>query len=105
VELLEKSRNTVENQRVKIEDLEKELRENLELLEKARETVEKQRIEKEEEQNRKSYLDTKPLPSLPKERNKFKKAGTKLKTNFQQLVKKVKSQSQELIAGIEVKTK
>jgi len=105
VELLEKSRNTVESQRVRIEELEKGLEENSELLEKACQTIEKQRIEKEEELNRRAYLDTKPLPSLPKKQNKCKQMGLKLKTDFQQLVKKVKSQGQELVARIEIRTK
>ena len=47
----------------------------------------------------------KPLPSLPKKEDKFKKLGTKIKSKFSQLAKKVKSQTQKMVARIEVKSK
>ena len=48
----------------------------------------------------------KHLPSLlgKIKLNKFRQLGAKIKTGFQKLVEKTKSQKQELIARIEIKT-
>lgn len=51
------------------------------------------------------YLSNKPLPFLPKKQNKFKLAGTKLKNKLSQLAEKTKSQTREMVARIEVKSK
>ena len=86
-------------------------RENKELKDKATDNLalikELRRVIKEQETT--ICLINKPLPSLPKERNKFqKKIGTKItkmRIKTQQLAEKVKQRSQELFTWIEVRAK
>jgi len=40
---------------------------------------------------------------LPEKQRKFQKLGTKIKTKFQNLAKKIKHQEKEFVAQIEVK--
>jgi len=96
-ELLEENRKVIEEQEEKKRKLQSELENSLELLKDARKTIEEKELE--------LYLANKPLPSLPKKRNKFQKLGTKIKTKFQQLIKKEECQKQELVARIEVSVK
>jgi len=82
-------------------------RENKELKDKATDNLtlikELRRVIKEQETT--ICLINKPLPSLPKERNKFQKLGTKIRIKTQQLAEKVKQRSQELFTRIEVRAK
>ena len=48
------------------------------------------------------YLDRKPLPSLPRNKSKFKQLGVKIKTKFNHWIEKRNSQEQNLVARIEV---
>ena len=50
-------------------------------------------------------LADKPLPPLPKKQNRFQCLGTGIKVKAQKLVEKIKSQTQEMVARIEIKVK
>jgi len=61
--------------------------------------------EKIKELEWKLYLANKSLPNLPKKSSKLKYLKNKITLKSQQLIEKVKHQSQELLARIEIKTK
>jgi len=61
---------------------------------------------REEELKTQLYLERKPLPPLPKKKNKFKllDIGKKMKIAFQNLIKK-ESKNHKFVSKIEVLTK
>ena len=61
--------------------------------------------EKIKELEWKLYLANKSLPNLPKKSSKLKCLKSRITLKSQQLIEKIKHQSQELFARIEIKTK
>ncbi|KLL04446.1 MAG: hypothetical protein MRERV_17c008 [Mycoplasmataceae bacterium RV_VA103A] len=104
LELLEETKNSLEEHKAKVEELESEKETDAEALEEISAKLEEQKKINEELQ-RQIYLDSKPLPKIP---SKFKLFKERTKSKFkqlQQLVKKAKVQTREFIAQIEVRTK
>jgi hypothetical protein len=105
-ELLETANGIIDNREAEIRNLSKGLGEKSELLDEAHEVIGNREKEIQELQNQ-LYLFNKPLPPLPKKQSKLQQLGTKIKSklhNFQNLTKKIKQESRELIARIEIKT-
>jgi len=96
--MLQKSDKRIDEEVLKNEKLWKELEKKSKMLAKSK--------KREEELKMQLYLERKPLPPLPKKKNKFKLLGIgkKMKIAFQNLIKN-ESKNHEFVSKIEVLTK
>ena len=101
--LLKDTQMMADREKAQKEQLAKELEENRKLLKDFQNELERERT-KSKELETQLQLEKKSALTLPKKQSKLQQLKEKTKTIFQQLKKREKFESENLVARIEIKT-
>ena len=101
LELLEETQNDLEEQKLRVEELEREKKIDAEALQEISDKFEEQKKISEELQKQ-IDLGKKPLPEIPSKFKLFKQKTQAKFKQFQHVMKKAKTRTQEFIAQIEL---